>query len=219
MKLLPILLSILTVAIMTTLVVGASTKHRSGFGYSCSDTVKCKSQSWLVCNPETSQCGCAKPDEMVYDSEREKCVVIIGERCKYGFAFDDDSLGSFYETVNCVNNAQCDRNDGICTCPIGTYELVEESKCAPVKRQGAECQSSVECNHTLACLNGKCECASDKMVVETSSGKCKIKAGESCGFEVDKDLNSSCVNRSECIDGVCECMTGMYMESGNLVER
>lgn len=94
--------------------------NRVGFGDPCSKTIKCKSQSWLVCNPGTSQCECAKPGGMIYNSAIEKCVVIIGERCKFGFALDDDTPGTFYEKLDCVDGAICESRFGICACPEGT---------------------------------------------------------------------------------------------------
>lgn len=221
LKFLPILISLQIFAIMmTTSVLARETtpKYRGGFGESCNKTIKCKSESWLICNPETSLCGCAKPDEMAYDSERQKCVAIIGERCKYGFAFDDESLGSFYEKVDCVDGAKCESKDGICVCPNGTYEVVEENKCLPVKPLGAVCQLSVECNDTLVCLNGKCECASEDQVFELSSGTCRIMAGKFCLPSNERNINDNftdCVNGSNCMDGVCSCVAGMYKNYGN----
>lgn len=144
---------------------------------------------------------------MIYDVAREKCVGIIGERCKYGFAFGDDGVGSFYEKLDCVDGAKCESSDGICTCPIGTYEVVEENKCLPVKPLGAVCQSTVECDDTLICLNGTCDCATETMVFESTSGTCRVKAGESCS-------SSNCVNGSECIDGTCRCVAGMFRSYG-----
>lgn len=219
LKLLPFfVVAITTKSLSKSLQVAAD--NRGGFGDSCSKTIKCKSQSWLICNPETSQCACAKPDEMIYDNAREKCVGIIGERCKFGFAFDDESLGSFYEKLDCVEGAICESNDGICACPKETYEVLEENKCLPVKSLGSVCHSTNECNNTLICLNGKCDCASANMVFESTSGTCRLKAGELCPYKppilFKERINvTDCVTGSECVGLTCTCIAGMYMSSGN----
>lgn len=203
-----IFLSILIATITTTLALSAP-NNRVGFGDPCSKTIKCKSQSWLVCNPRTLQCDCAKPDEMIYDSVIGKCVGIIGERCKYGFAFDDETLGSFYEKMDCVDGAICESSDGICACLKGTYVVEGENKCFPVKPLGAVCQSTNECNDTLICLNGKCDCSTENMVFESTSGTCRLKVGELCSSS-----KINCVNGSEC-SLTCKCVAGMYTSSGN----
>ncbi len=200
-KLLPILVVAITL-------IQAASSNRVGYGDTCSKTIKCKSQSWLVCNPDTSQCDCAKPGEMIYDSVKEKCVGTIGERCKYGFSFGDESLGSFFETLDCVDGAKCENTDGICMCPTKTYEVAEENKCLPVKELGTVCELNIECDDTLICLNGKCDCANETMVFESISSTCRVKAGESCS-------SSNCVNGSECVDDICKCVAGMYRSYGN----
>lgn len=178
-------LPILIVVTTTTSALTAS-NNRVGFGDACSKTIKCKSQSWLVCNSNTSQCDCAKLGEMIYDTVREKCVVIIGERCLFGFGFDDESLmGPLYEKLDCVNGAICDSSDGICSCPIGTYEAPEENKCLPMKHLGDMCQSTTECNYTLTCSNGQCDCGAENMEFDSTSGTCRIKAGEFCSLFVE----------------------------------
>ncbi len=61
---------------------------RAGYGEQCSGSVRCKSESWLSCDilgENPNRCQCTKPDGMIYDEERQKCVAIVGERwCKFG---------------------------------------------------------------------------------------------------------------------------------------
>jgi hypothetical protein len=60
---------------------------RAGYGEQCSGSVRCKSESWLSCDilgKNPNRCQCSKPDGMIYDEERQKCVAIVGERCKFG---------------------------------------------------------------------------------------------------------------------------------------
>lgn len=225
--LLAIGLSIQIYATMTMSVTTKALKSRSGFGESCNKTIKCKTQSRLICSPETFQCDCAKPDQMIYDDDKEKCVMMIGEQCKYSFESDDESIRLFHETIDCVNGAICGKDDVICVCPPdSTYEDVVNNKCAPVKPHGAKCEHSTECGRMLICKGGECVCDEDKRFDHTTA-ECNIKAGEKCGPSGASEPNiiskswsrsiANCINGSECNlnSGICTCGSGMYMDSGD----
>lgn len=66
--------------------LGSRSRVRVGFGESCNKTIRCKSGAWLSCDQDEGRCQCVKPDEMIYDLRRQKCVGLIGERCKFGIA-------------------------------------------------------------------------------------------------------------------------------------
>jgi len=121
-----------------------SQKLRSNYDEPCNKTVRCKSQAWLACDPETDRCHCAKSDEMIYDPMRAKCVSLIGERCKFGFD-EDEGPEAWFQRADCVPGAVCGPS-GICSCPEGFYEDLINNQCAKVKENGVTCESKNECN-------------------------------------------------------------------------
>jgi hypothetical protein len=53
------------------------------FGEFCSASLNCKQNfSHLTCNNDTNRCECLHPKHMLYDSERGKCVSLIGSMCR-----------------------------------------------------------------------------------------------------------------------------------------
>ena len=54
---------------------------RSGFGEPCDHNLKCNKSQWLSC--QEGVCDCTKPDEMIFDIWKSKCVSKAGERCKF----------------------------------------------------------------------------------------------------------------------------------------
>jgi hypothetical protein len=217
--------------------------NRSNYGEPCNRTQKCLSQSWLACDMKgTKTCICAKPEEMVFDPLKQKCVGLVGEQCKFGF--DEDERNLWYEKADCVNNAQCGPS-GICSCQKGFYDEPELFQCSPVKSFGKSCKKNDECNQDkfLSCLMGICQCDPDNALYNTKefsydypnpqyiryysssyvqshltvtipSGICIGRVGSSCS----KAAGKHCVQNSKCSDSsaTCECDSSYTVTSDKL---
>jgi hypothetical protein len=195
---------------------------RKDYGESCSKTEKCKSQSWLTCDSSTETCLCAKPEVMVYSLKEEKCLAMIGERCKFGFDEDDhEAERHWYEKVDCIPNAECG-SSGVCQCLPSFYEDANSTSCYPVKFRGMPCVNDFECHqeHLLACVNSTCQCDPKKSIYSLAAtnpfsglqGWCQGKVGSKCTSSVD----DNCIPNAECgSSGVCHCLPEFYEEANS----
>jgi hypothetical protein len=211
---------LLIIVFCSHLVIGSVS--RKDYGESCSKTEKCKSQSWLTCDSSTETCLCAKPEEMVYSLKEEKCLAMIGERCKFGFDEDDhedEAQRLWYEKVDCVSNAECG-SSGVCHCLPGFYEDANGTSCYPVKFRGMPCVNDLECHqdHLLVCINSSCQCDPKKSIYSAAAtnpfsdgiGWCQGKVGSTCTSNVD----DNCIPNAECgSSGVCHCLPGFYEDA------
>jgi len=212
----------------------SSSRSKSGYNEVCNKTLKCKSQAWLGCDTTTGRCGCVKPDEMIYDTKREKCVALIGERCKFGFDGDAER-NLWYEKADCVEGGQCGPS-GTCSCPSGTYEDLDQTACHLVKEHGENCTRKVECNQDklLSCVEGVCSCDPDTAIytptsysyydydynykygnpISIPSGICVRRVGSTCSHALKK----YCIPNAVCnlSTNVCEC-SGSYIPTSDLL--
>jgi hypothetical protein len=209
---------LLIIVFFSHLVIGRVS--RKDYGESCSKTEKCKSQSWLTCDSSTETCLCAKPEEMVYSSYQQKCLAMIGERCKFGFDEDDsEPQGHWYEKMDCIPNAECG-SSGVCQCLPEFYEEPNGTSCHPVKIRGMSCVNDFECNqdHLLACINSSCQCDPNKSIYSSVTynpfsggrGWCQSKVGSACISSMD----DYCIPDAECgSSGVCQCLPEFYEDT------
>jgi len=106
------------------------------YGTSCSSKHRCNTERSLKCYDGT--CQCAKPLSQRYDSEREKCVNLVGSVCKTG----NNNDGAHQTSAGCVDWAECIRNESLgisnCKCvpgylpsPLGTCLKGYGESCVP----------------------------------------------------------------------------------------
>jgi hypothetical protein len=153
----------------------------------------------------------------VYSLKEEKCLAMIGERCKFGFDEDDhEAQRLWYEKLNCVPNAECG-SSGLCHCLPGFYEDANATSCHPVKLRGTPCVNDFECNqdHLLTCINNSCQCDPKKSIYIADTpkpwssgglGRCMGKVGSTCTSSED----DYCIPDAHCeYDGtrgnICKC--------------
>ncbi|XP_021944763.1 multiple epidermal growth factor-like domains protein 10 [Folsomia candida] len=206
---------------------------RSLFGERCNKTQRCKSQSWLVCDTyDGNVCRCTRPDEMVYEPAKEKCVALIGEKCMLDFDQEEYGYATVRsERVECVTQGECDSATRLCKCPSEYYPDPDGTACYRLKMYKSPCENTYECSENFVCNNGTCSCNSDTEVYNEESfgtyvsnrghvyvprNRCIKKVGEICA---DHHYESSslkyCVRNAKC-SGTCICADGYSRTSSNI---
>lgn len=181
MEFLKLPICILVIIGVTTVQSQGTSLSRASFGEACSRSNRCDSRSALACTENV--CQCVKPDEMVYDKNKGKCVVLSGERCSYTaveIVVDQTQEKRWNERLDCVDNAVCN-NDGYCDCSSAYYEDVEGS-CSSKQLHGQNCTKDNECrkDKNLICVDGICSCNQTEAVFDPAYKICVARAGSSC---------------------------------------
>lgn len=196
---------------------------RASFGEACDKGLRCDSRASLSCGSE-NVCQCVKPDEMKYDKNRGKCVVLSGERCSYTaveILMDQTQEKRWTEKLDCVANAVCN-NDGYCDCRSEFYEH-PEGTCVPKGMHGQNCTKDEECrtDKQLVCTNQLCSCNQTEAVFDPAYNQCVARAGASCLKYERCVRNADCPRRHryhsynrDALYDICTC-SSEYKRSNN----
>jgi hypothetical protein len=148
-----------------------------------------------------------KPDEMLYEVQRSKCVSRSGERCKFEVGVQEDA--TVFEKTECVSDAACG-HDGICICNPNYYENFNGT-CSPQRTFRGECLGDKECRSDLyfSCITGSCACNETNLVYSSSKGQCVGRAGRTL------DGRADCTENAVMLDDTCVCSpdTDFYQDS------
>ncbi|XP_037040322.1 low-density lipoprotein receptor-related protein 1B-like [Bradysia coprophila] len=169
---------------------GITLATRRSYGEECNRINKCDKAAWLSCRD--GKCDCSKPDEMLYDEGKGKCVTKSGERCKYG-ALSEETL---VEITDCVKNSICSA-DGVCECD-SKYHETYNGTCRLSVLFGENCSEEDQCSKFvgLQCVDGKCECKDG--IYSRERGLCVGRSQGSC-------LRNECVDGAICVQDKCLC--------------
>ncbi|CAL8100165.1 unnamed protein product [Orchesella dallaii] len=220
----PLALSLLFILMDISKAKHVKRSKKASYGSSCNSTVKCDIHALLTCVDNV--CECLYSDAMLYNHALGTCVSHVNEVCGY--------LETKRVFINCVPNAFCDHQQGICKCSKGFVEASTGGNCIKQKGYGQQCHSDAEClgDLSLTCFEEICQCHSENYVPHHDSGlssssktKCVSLAGKSC------TAKSGCVPKASCISesdnngalipssmfgwlhpGTCQCETGYEMD-------
>lgn len=234
-----VLLVLVTIFTQSYLLI-VEANSRSLFGEPCNSSSRCKSKSWLTCDPEKGLCLCQNPD-MIWNTTQEKCLALLGEKCM--FKINRDSKEFFYEKADCVSLAKCNGKTEMCECPETLYPSNDSMTCLQKKGFSSNCKSNQECLSPLQCRNGTCLCEPTK-VYGKSSYKAKLNSdpyhykyykyepyyivtvsSPACGSAVDGKCRyypygiglEYCVKNAYCKNNAsCACEDGFNRTAANL---
>lgn len=167
---------------------------------------------------------------MEYNTDLGTCVSLVNELCGY--------LETKRVFINCVPNAQCDQQQGVCKCSQGYVE--NGRHCIKQKAFGEACHSDNEClsELSLTCFEEVCQCDPKYYVPSTGNNlstppgtytskvatRCVTLAGLPCTVKTGCVTKASCVSETENDEGVpvssfgwmypgiCKCDTGYEID-------
>ncbi|CAL8094652.1 unnamed protein product [Orchesella dallaii] len=182
---------------------------RASFGDPCHKFTRCDSKAALTCS--LGKCQCVRPEAMLFENQRSKCVVFSGERCSYTAVemADSSEVKKWQEQVDCVSNAQCS-SDGYCSCTSNFMEAINGT-CIPKRLFREPCSSDGQCRSDkhLLCINGVCTCDRAISTYHLENQKCVTLAGK-----ITPSDDYSCVSNAYRSYGYCECHSGYTTYSG-----
>ncbi|OXA51352.1 uncharacterized protein LOC110852019 [Folsomia candida] len=190
--------------------VGSFAEGYVSHGEACDQSLPATS-----CNPSQDIacrggfCECINTDDMEFDLDRQRCVVLAGGSCY-------KSSGVNYA---CVTSANCQYSSKQCVCQY-QKSPTQERHCAA--SHGAVCNATIECNSEdlLVCAFDRCRCPNPiNHVFKEGRNRCFIKVGAACSLNPGPNSVTCDPEENECRADLqsptgysCQCLSGFHIE-------